>query len=128
MQQIDEQIENSEQQAHPPRLQVQRQQEHSGNGSASNSGSSTSVENQKTRSTREIYEQNNDIEQPTHFALLSCQPTFFEEAIKEEQWVEAMNEEIEAIERNKTWDLVDLPVDKSNIGVKWVYKTKLNEK
>jgi len=39
-----------------------------------------------------------------------------------------MNKEIEAIERNKTWDLVDLPIDKTNIDVKWVYKTKLNEK
>jgi len=39
-----------------------------------------------------------------------------------------MNEEIEAIERNKTWDLVDLPSNKSNIGMKWVYNTKVNEK
>ena len=39
-----------------------------------------------------------------------------------------MNNEIEAIERNNTWDLVDLPADKNVIGVKWVYKTKLNEK
>ena len=39
-----------------------------------------------------------------------------------------MNNEIEAIERNNTWDLVDLPADKNIIGVKWVYKTKLNEK
>jgi len=59
---------------------------------------------------------------------MSCHPTFFEEAMNEEHWVEAINEEIEAIERNKTWDFVDLPADKSNIGVKWVHKTKLNEK
>jgi hypothetical protein len=39
-----------------------------------------------------------------------------------------MNEKIEAIERNNTWDLVDLPTGKTNIGVKWVYKTKFNEK
>jgi hypothetical protein len=102
--QIDEQTENSEQQAHPPRLprlQVQRQQEHSGNGSSSSSESSSSVENQRTRSIREIYEQNNDIEQQSHFSLLSCQPTYFEEAVKEEHWVQAMNEEIEAIERKQ---------------------------
>ena len=36
-----------------------------------------------------------------------------------------MDEEIEAIEKNDTWDLVDLPKDKNLIGVKWVYKTKL---
>ena len=39
-----------------------------------------------------------------------------------------MNEEIDSIEKNQTWDLVDIPSNKTNIGVKWVYKTKLNEK
>ena len=39
-----------------------------------------------------------------------------------------MNEEIDAIEKNLNWDLVDIPVDKTNIGFKWIYKTKLNEK
>ena len=66
--------------------------------------------------------------QPAHFALLSYQPTYFEESVKEEHWPPTMNDEIDTIERNKTLDLVDLPTDKTNIGVKWVYKTKLNEK
>jgi hypothetical protein len=39
-----------------------------------------------------------------------------------------MNQEIDSIEKNKTWDLVDFPSHKKSIGVKWVYKTKLNEK
>ena len=39
-----------------------------------------------------------------------------------------MNEEIDAIEKNQNWDLVYIPRDKTSIGVKWVYKTKLNEK
>eukprot|EP00253_Pinus_taeda_P034724 PITA_34724 len=39
-----------------------------------------------------------------------------------------MDKEIEAIENNDTWDLINLPKDKNLIGVKWVYKTKLNEK
>ena len=39
-----------------------------------------------------------------------------------------MNQEIYAIEKNQTWELTDLPRDKTWIGVKWVYKTKLNEK
>jgi len=37
-----------------------------------------------------------------------------------------MNEEIGAIEKSKTWELVDLPKGKDAIGVKWVYKTKSN--
>jgi hypothetical protein len=37
-----------------------------------------------------------------------------------------MDEEIDSIERNNTWDLVDLPEGKNSIGFKWVYKTKMN--
>eukprot|EP00253_Pinus_taeda_P007670 PITA_07670 len=37
-----------------------------------------------------------------------------------------MNEEIGAIEKSKTWELVHLPEGKDAIGVKWVYKTKRN--
>ena len=53
-------------------------------------------------------------------------PIHFEDAIKDRKWIEAMNEEINAIERNKTWDLVELPKGKEVIEVKWVYKTKSN--
>jgi len=53
-------------------------------------------------------------------------PVHFEEAIKDRKWIESMDEEIKAIERNKTWDLVELPKGKEVIGVKWVYKTKSN--
>eukprot|EP00253_Pinus_taeda_P030543 PITA_30543 len=42
------------------------------------------------------------------------------------KWIEATNEEIGAIKRSKTWELVDLPEGKDSIGVKWVYKTKNN--
>jgi len=30
------------------------------------------------------------------------------------------------IKRNKTWELVDRPQNRKVIGVKWVYRTKLN--
>ena len=30
------------------------------------------------------------------------------------------------IEKNNTWKLVDKPIHKKAIGVKWVYRTKLN--
>jgi hypothetical protein len=77
---------------------------------------------------REIHQQLDDIEQHNIFALMSCQPTYFKEATKETHWVQDMNQEIDSIEKKKTWDLVDLPRHKKSIGVKWVYKTKLNEK
>jgi len=62
------------------------------------------------------------------FALISSQPTHFEEAFKEKHWIEAMNQEIVVIEKNMTWELANLPRDKTRTSVKWVYKTKLNEK
>ena len=40
--------------------------------------------------------------------------------------MQAMNEEMDSIHRNETWELVDLPHEKKKIGTKWVYKTKYN--
>uniref|UniRef100_A0A2N9GZP6 Integrase catalytic domain-containing protein n=1 Tax=Fagus sylvatica TaxID=28930 RepID=A0A2N9GZP6_FAGSY len=34
----------------------------------------------------------------------------------------AMTEELDALSRNRTWDLVDLPPDKFVVGCKWVFK------
>lgn len=38
-----------------------------------------------------------------------------------------MEVEIAAIERNNTWELTELLKGEKKIGVKWVYKTTLNE-
>lgn len=37
-----------------------------------------------------------------------------------------MEEEIQSIEKNNTWELTTLPKDHKAIGVKWVYKVKKN--
>nr|CAN63028.1 hypothetical protein VITISV_031874 [Vitis vinifera] len=37
-----------------------------------------------------------------------------------------MKEELLMIEKNKTWELVDRPQERKVIGVKWVFRTKLN--
>lgn len=64
----------------------------------------------------------------TYFALFSdYNPTTFESAVKEEKWRKAMDDEINAIEKNDTWELFDLPDEQKTIGVKWVFKTKLKE-
>lgn len=39
-------------------------------------------------------------------------------------WMTAMQEEIEALHKNKTWQLVPLPRGRKAIGNKWVYKIK----
>ncbi|KAL8137490.1 hypothetical protein V2J09_003491 [Rumex salicifolius] len=46
-------------------------------------------------------------------------PQVFEEAIKEQRWMDAMKQEICAIERNDTWFLTELPLGAQKIGVKW---------
>ena len=38
-----------------------------------------------------------------------------------------MDREIQAIEKNNTWELTDFPTGAKKIGVKWVYKTKIKE-
>ena len=35
-----------------------------------------------------------------------------------------MKEELDALHKTRTWDMVDLPSGKSAIGCKWVYKIK----
>jgi hypothetical protein len=64
----------------------------------------------------------------THQALLSTtEPNYFEEASKDEFWNKAMNEELDQIEKNDTWELVPRPKNKNVIRTKWVFRNKLNE-
>ena len=48
----------------------------------------------------------------------------FHEASFNPLWQQAMKEELDALHKTGTWDLVDLPSGKSTIGCKWVYKIK----
>jgi Reverse transcriptase (RNA-dependent DNA polymerase) len=50
----------------------------------------------------------------------------FEKAIKSDVWKKAMNEELMALERNHTWELVELPNGKKPVGCRWIYKIKFN--
>lgn len=58
------------------------------------------------------------------FALDNEEPESYSQASKEKEWVKAMEVELSAIERNKTWELVRLPPGRRPIGLKWVYKLK----
>ena len=89
---------------------------------------------QKTRRIQELYDVTRRIdgsneEDFTMFCLFTgSNPISFEEAHQEEKWRLAMHEEIQAIERNNTWELTSLPEGHKEIGVKWVYKIKRNAK
>ena len=56
--------------------------------------------------------------------LFAEDPVTVEEAMESEEWRNAMKEELSAIQKNQTWELVDLPKGKNVISLKWIFKTK----
>ena len=70
---------------------------------------------------------------PSHLRAFHCfsalaslqEPLSFHEASSNPLWQQAMKEELDALHKIGTWDLVDLPSRKSAIGCKWVYKVKI---
>ncbi|XP_022008142.1 uncharacterized mitochondrial protein AtMg00820-like [Helianthus annuus] len=54
----------------------------------------------------------------------SVEPKSYFEAVKDPNWISAINEEIKALNRNQTWDLVPLPKGRTLVGCKWIYKIK----
>jgi hypothetical protein len=55
------------------------------------------------------------------------EPSSFEEANKDEFWIKYMDEELDQIEKNNTWELVSRPRYKNVISTNWVFRNKLNE-
>ncbi|UYV60584.1 hypothetical protein LAZ67_1001594 [Cordylochernes scorpioides] len=64
-----------------------------------------------------------DIQTPTNYSEVLQLPK-----IQREKWLQAMNEELNSLEKNNVWELTPLPKDKKIIGCKWTYKQKLNSK
>ena len=55
------------------------------------------------------------------------EPSCYQEAVEgsnNEKWKEAMKDEMNALAKNATWDLVELPRNRKTVGCKWVYKSK----
>ncbi|XP_065627419.1 uncharacterized protein LOC136066661 [Quercus suber] len=69
---------------------------------------------------------------PTHLLDYHCyttlatlhEPQTYREASTDPLWQIAMKEEIDALTKNHTWDLVTLPPSQSVVGCKWIYKIK----
>ena len=69
---------------------------------------------------------------PVHFQDYHCyyalvmlhEPRSYREASTNPLWQQAMTEEIQALEKTHTWELVDLPPGKAPIGCKWIFKIK----
>ncbi|GAU20493.1 hypothetical protein TSUD_130510 [Trifolium subterraneum] len=54
----------------------------------------------------------------------NTEPTYYLEACKYEYWQRAMNDELDALDKTGTWEIVDLPPNVKPIGSKWIYKVK----
>ncbi|GAA0164926.1 transmembrane signal receptor [Lithospermum erythrorhizon] len=54
-------------------------------------------------------------------------PCSFKQAKESQDWVQAMNNELEALENNETWEVVDLPEGHKPIGCRWAYKIKCKQ-
>jgi hypothetical protein len=64
----------------------------------------------------------------SHIAFISMvEPKNFNEASEDVNWLKSMNEELDHIENNDTWELVPRPTNKNVIGSKWVNTNKMNE-
>lgn len=58
--------------------------------------------------------------------IINDEPWNYNEAKELKVWVDACKDEIFSIEKNDTWDLVELPAGVKPIGLKWVFKIKRN--
>jgi hypothetical protein len=60
------------------------------------------------------------------FSVLATlhEPHSYREASSYPLWQKAMSDELHALSKTHTWDLVDLPPGKFALGCKWVYKIK----
>ena len=59
--------------------------------------------------------------------LAQFEPKRVEEALKDENWVEFMHQELHQFVINDVWELVPRPKDIHVIGTKWIFKNKTDE-
>ncbi|GJT22095.1 putative ribonuclease H-like domain-containing protein [Tanacetum coccineum] len=60
--------------------------------------------------------------------LSQNEPKKISEALEDESWIDAMQEELLQFKIQKVWILVDLPYRKKAIGTKWVYRNNKDER
>ena len=68
-----------------------------------------------------------DLEAQLHLACDDGEPRSFAEAEGHAAWRAAMQSEMDAVEKNRTWELADLPRGHRAITLKWVFKLKRDE-
>ncbi|CAN1272233.1 Retrovirus-related Pol polyprotein from transposon TNT 1-94 [Linum perenne] len=63
-----------------------------------------------------------------HAMISLIEPKNYKEALKDEHWISAMQEELNQFQRSQVWELVPCPPQKTIIGTKWVFRNKTNDK
>lgn len=58
---------------------------------------------------------------PRNFCFI-IEPKSYHESPLDPNWVKAMNEKMEALYQNQTWEIVNLPPNRKPIECKWVLK------
>ncbi|KAJ4737614.1 Transposon Ty1-H Gag-Pol polyprotein [Rhynchospora pubera] len=66
---------------------------------------------------------------PVHGAFIASLdsvtlPKCWQDAKKDPKWKAAMQEELGALDKNKTWEIVSLPPGKKAVGCRWVFTVK----
>ena len=61
-----------------------------------------------------------------HALLSTSTPRNVQEAMSQTEWKKAMDEEMQALQKNDTWEMKPLPEGKKLIGSRWVYAIKHN--
>ena len=75
----------------------------------------------------QIYEAIDEVSiDPKSCHLTQEDPISYNKASKESVWRQAMEEELDSIEKNETWEILTPPSGCKPIGLKWVYKIKRN--
>lgn len=72
-----------------------------------------------------VQEQEKLQDQVTDYVADEDAPTKHEDAIKDENWLQAMKEEIDSLQRNDTYELVEQPVGIRPIQCRWIFKNKI---
>ncbi|GJS33256.1 putative ribonuclease H-like domain-containing protein [Tanacetum coccineum] len=80
-----------------------------------------------------IHRQNRTNHKDHQNCLFACflsqeEPKTISQALQDESWVEAMQEELLQFKLQKVWVLVDFPYGKKVIGTKWVFRNKRDER
>lgn len=88
-----------------------------------------SVTPRKFRCLDDIYDHTTEVKMVEEELLLMGidEPVCFEQAVHEPKWKDATDKEIEAIKKNHTWVLTNLPMGHKAIDLKWVFKLKTDQ-